>query len=86
VCIAGSGHQLVAREDGKLFLGATVSIGDMQRLRETPEKMRPISRFTIHGQSFELHVFYNALQANGGAVDAVRPTSHVISDWNASAF
>lgn len=73
LCIyAGSGDQLVEGEGGKLFLGATVCIGDMQRLRETPDKKNPTSKFKINGQSFELHAFYNALQANGGAVDAVR--------------
>jgi hypothetical protein len=68
---AGSSDQLAAADGGQLFLGATVCVGDMQRLREKAKKKRPHRTLTINAQTFE-HAFYNALQASGGAVDAVR--------------
>jgi hypothetical protein len=69
---AGSGHRLVVREGGFEFLGPTVSEGDMQHLREAAKVKNTAGKFKINGQQVQMHAFYNALQANGGAVQAVR--------------
>ena len=42
----GGGHELVAGEGGKLFLGATASVGNMQRLREAAK----LKQTTFHDQ------------------------------------
>ena len=54
-----------------MFLGATASVGDIQRLREHA-KQKQATTFTINGRSVALNAFYNALQAHGGALDVVR--------------
>jgi hypothetical protein len=73
----GSGHELVEGAGGFLFLGATASIGDMQRVREAA-KQKQATSFTINSQGVALNAFYNALQACGGAVNAVR---HAARPW-----
>jgi hypothetical protein len=69
----------VVREGGFEFLGPTVSEGDMQHLREAAKVKNTAGKFKINGQQVQMHAFYNALQANGGAVQAVRPAIRLMA-------
>jgi hypothetical protein len=52
-------------------LGATASVGNMQKVRDAA-KPKQATSFKVFGQSAALNAFYNALQVSGGATDAVR--------------
>jgi hypothetical protein len=62
------------------YLGAAVCKGDMQRVREDAKRKNPAGKLKIMGQQIELHTFYNALQASGGAVDAVKGATR-LATW-----
>lgn len=76
---AGRGDPLVAGQDGSLYLGATVSVGDMQRLREAAQMKQKSGKFRVMGRDIHIHALYNSLQAHGGAYDAVRHLTKTVS-------